>query len=573
MRPRRNPAPQRGRTPVIDRATRGAAVLHVGLVLALGAACSTDLPAPPAFDDPDAASDDPAPHLGAVAVRRLTRAQYVRTIADLFGDALPDDLQLVDALPVDDDDGGFAANTVAVTETVLVQYEDVAWRVAEAVRRDALHPCLAETIPTAECAQAFLAAFAPRALRRPVSTEELGELAAILGPPAVDADGGDASVRRLVAAILQSPDFLYRIERGEGDPDGEVVLRGHEIAARLSYLLWGTMPDDALSADAAAGRLHDPGYRRIVVGRMLADGRAAAGLAAMHRQWLELDALRHLVKDRNVFPTFSEALGPELDAELVDTVALAILHADGELSTLLTANTAVATVAVTSWYGDEVVASAPAPASFGEGRALLELDPTRRAGVLTLRSVLAAHAKPDRSDPVRRGALVRERLLCQPLAAPPPGAAMPPAAPAPGASLRERLELHGADPSCATCHAQIDPIGFLLEGYDAMGGTRTHDEAGNPIDTRGRVSDSDLDAALDGGVALAWALADSEQVQRCYVRQWFRYAFGRLEVHDDDDDAFIDALERRFVADGGHIPTLLGELVGSDAFVHRRANP
>jgi hypothetical protein len=555
----------------MTRAARRGIASAVLLAAVAAGGCSTELPAPPAFDDHDAAPDDPAPHLGAVAMRRLTRAQYARTIADLFGAALPGDPALVDALPVDDEDGGFAANTVAVTQTVLVQYEDVAWRIAEAVDRRALHPCLADPIPSPRCHGEFLAAFAPRALRRPVSSEEQDELAALMGPAPTDAALADAAVRRLVAAILQSPDFLYRIERGEGDPDGDVRLRGHEIATRMSYLLWGSMPDDALAADAAAGRLHDAGYRRAVVDRLLADPRAAAGLAAMHRQWLELGALRQLVKDRNVFPTFSEALGPELDAELSDTIALAILHADGELSTLLTANTSVAAVAVTAWYGDDVVASSPAPAAFGAERAVLELDPTRRAGVLTLRSVLAAHAKPDRTDPVRRGALVRERLLCQPLAAPPPGAAVPPAAPAPSASARERLELHTADPSCAVCHAQIDPIGFLLEGYDAMGGVRTHDAAGNPIDAHGRVVDSDVDGPLDGGVALAWALAGSEQVQRCYARQWFRYAFGRLE--DRDDDAVVDAIERRFVAQRGHIPTLLGELVGSDAFVHRRVPP
>lgn len=567
---RRNPARDRGRTPVGRRATRCAWISALAVAFVPAASCSTDLPAPPAFDDP-VAPDEPAPHLGGVAMRRLTRAQYVRTIADLFGAALPDDPELVDALPVDDENGGFTANTVAVSETVLVQYEEVAWRIADAIRPDALHPCLAAPIPSAECAPAFLAAFAPRALRRPVSTEELEALADLLGPPAADAAEAHAAVRRLVAAILQSPDFLYRIERGEGDPDGEVTLRGHEIAARLSYLLWGSMPDDALMADADAGRLHDPGYRRTVVARMLAEDRAAAGLAAMHRQWLEVGGLRRLVKDRNVFPTFSEALGPELDAELADTVAFAILHDDGELSTLLTASTSVASVAVSTWYGDDVVASAPAPAIADEDRALLELDPMRRAGVLTLRSVLAAHAKPDGSDPVRRGALVRERLLCQALSAPPPGVAVPPPAPTPGASLRERLELHGADPACAACHAQIDPIGFLFEGYDAMGGTRTHDAAGNPIDATGRVTDSDLDGALDGGVALAWALAGSEQVQRCYARQWFRYAFGRLD--GDDDAAVVDALERRFVAERGHVPTLLAELVGSDAFVHRRAPP
>lgn len=539
----------------------------------LGAAgCATERAAALDGDETDGGGGDP-PRVGVAPLRRLTRDEFVRTLTDLFGDALPPELPLTAALPVDDHDGGFATNTTAVTDTIVEQYQQLAEVVAEAVtaHRGALHPCLTPAVPAPQCARSFVEAFGPRAMRRPLTPEELDGLTALMwSEPPATAAAADLGTRRVIATLLQSPDFLYRIERGRPDADDTdtVRLAGHEVATRMSYLVWGSMPDAALMADAAAGRLDDPGYRATVLDRLLDDPRATAGLGAMHRQWLGMAPLDHLVKDRNLYPTFTEALGPELADELTEFVDLALRHGDATLHTLLTSNRTIATTAVTSWYGADAVSIAPAPDRFGAGRSLVTLDPTRRAGVLTLLSVMAAHAKPDRSDPIDRGVLVRQALLCQPLAAPPPGAAVPPAAPEPGASQREQLAVHTAAPECATCHTLVDPIGFALEPFDAMGVHRTHDEVGNPIDARGEITGSDIAAAIDGPVALAHALADSEQVERCYATQWFRLAMGRLETQDDRTE--LDALWAAFRDSGGHIPTLLQQLVSSEAFVYRR---
>jgi hypothetical protein len=534
-------------------------------VLAL--ACSADLPAPGV--DAESEADEIEVRAAAVPLRRLTREQYVHTIRDLFGGALPADLDVRALLPIDAYDGGFAANGTALGEASLEQYVRAAETIAGALRRSDLAPCLAAAIPTSECAAAFVDEIAPRVLRRTLDSDERNELVAAMWIDApTSAVDADVAVRRVVATLLQSPDLLYRIERGEAEvAPGVVRLAGHEIAARMSYLLWASVPDAALVADAAAGRLRDPGHRGQVLERMLADPRARDGLAAMHRQWLGVESLQHLVKDRNVFPTFSEALGPELDDELAWFVDGVIRRGSGTLHSLLTSDVTAGSIAVETWYGADV-REVRASAWLPDGTSELVLDSSRRAGVLTLLPVLASHAKPDRSDPVRRGRLVRERLLCRSLAAPPPDVPTPPTAPEPGESIREQLARHTEDPSCATCHALIDPLGFALEGYDAMGLVRIEDAAGNPIDTTATIVDSDIDGTIAGGVELAHALAASEQVERCYATQWFRYAVGRVD--DADDAEILDTLATEFRDSGGHVPTLLRTLVMDDAFVHRR---
>lgn len=531
------------------------------------------------FETPGAALSEADPVTVAVPLRRLTRAELHHTLHDLLGPALPAELDVRELLPPDDAHGGFASNsTVPLTELSVEQIERAAETVARAAatRRGELHACLDEPAPTTECLHAWVDALAPRALRRPVPAEALALLHELATPeptPAgVDEDPVDAAIVRTLAAILQSPDFLYRVELGEPTDDPAVLrLTDHEIATRLSYLVWSSLPDEALAAEAEAGHLHDPAARGAQLERMLADPRARRGLAEFHAQWLELAELPALEKDRNAFPTFDPALLPLLRAELETFVDFAIRRDDGRFVTLLTSRTTFVPLALALWYGDDATpATLPTartpvlPAGFGP----VDLHPEHRAGILTLLPVMATHAKAGTSDPVGRGALVRRRLLCDPPAPPPPDVPMAPSTPAPGSSQRDQLARHAQDPACSGCHALIDPIGLLLEPYDAMGSFRTVDAAGNPIDARGELPRSDVSGELSGPVALAEALADSEQARRCYATQWLRYALGRPETADDD--ATLATLHDRFLAAEGHVPTLLHALVTSDAFVHRR---
>jgi len=513
----------------------------------------------------------------SVSMRRLTRAQYLHTVHDLLGAALSPDLDLRGMLPRDDEVGGFASNAIApVTEPVVEHYERAAEAIALAVvpRRAELHPCLSETSIAASCIEEVFDALAARAFRRPLSRSERDALDVVIfaeeAGPIEGEDPMTTALRRGITVLLQSPDFIYRIERGEHGDLGR--LSPYEVATRLSYLVWASMPDDALWSDASAGRLHDPLVRAEHIERMLADPRAREGLTVMHAEWLEIGPLDSLVKDRNLFPTFSEGLGPLLREEFASVVDFVVRHDDGRLSTLLSTRTSFVSPALSPWYGADATVDPSidldAMPGLPEGFVPVALDPSHRAGVLTLLPVLAAHAKAGRSDPVGRGVLIRQRLLCQTLAAPPPDIPVPPSAPEPGAPLRDQLEQHREDPSCATCHDLIDPPGFTLEHYDAMGSFRERDAAGNVIDARGEILASDIEGSIEGGVALAEALAESAQVQRCYATQWFRYAFGRLERAEDA--VVLDPMRERFVDSDGHIPTLLRALVVSDAFVMRR---
>ncbi|MGB1017146.1 MAG: DUF1588 domain-containing protein, partial [Nannocystaceae bacterium] len=202
----------------------------------------------------------------------------------------------------------------------------------------------------------------------------------------------------------------------------------------------------------------------------------------------------------------------------------------------------------------------------------VELDPTQRAGILTQLSVLAGHATASESSPIRRGKLVREQLLCEPLNPPPPTADISLPAPDPDATTRERFAQHTADPTCAGCHTQIDPIGFGLENYDALGRYRS-EENGFAIDASGEVVGSDIEGGFVGAIELAHQLAESEQVRRCVARQWYRYALGRAEdLEVDFDRETLEALDATWVAAELDLQALLVALVTSDAFRVRARN-
>ncbi len=530
---------------------------------------------PHAFDPP--LVDDSAP-LVAWPMHRLDRREYHHTVHDLLGDALPADFDVRTKLPTDDEHGGFLANTtVPMTPLGAEQLEDAARSVVDAVlpRRAQLHPCFAEAEVGATCSRAWIDAIGPRAFRRPLDDDVREALHSLVEPVAVasgvDADPIDDAVTRGLLALLQAPDFVYRIERGEPTEDADVVqLNDFEIAARLSYLLWSSMPDAELWAQAEAGLLRDPVERDRATVRMLDDPRARRGLAAFHRQWLELGRLSGANKDRIRFPTFDEALLPLLDEEFEIFIDLVLRQGDGTVDSLLRSRVIATHPALAPFYGDDASPHA-ADVEVPPGWSVVVLDPERRAGVLTLVSTMAAHGKADRSDPVGRGALVRRRLLCETLAAAPPEAMMASLVPVEGASQREQLRQHAEDPSCAGCHALTDPAGLMFEHYDAMGGYRAEDFAGNPIDARGRLPGSDIEGELPDAVALAQALATSGRVRRCYAAQWLRRAVGRPET--DGDAALLAMLERQAQRDGGHVPTLLRALVASESFVHRRSEP
>jgi len=499
--------------------------------------------------------------IGATSLRRLTQSQYRNTIRDLLGI----EATMVEGFAPDERVGAFKSNAVApVVDLQVEQYMDAAEGLAEEYVADlASHVPCDPAVGDQACAEAWLRELMPRAYRQAVSDADVQRLVDVYAAAAT-ADGFAMGIQVALQTMLQSPLFLYHVERGEPvTGDGPRPLTGHELASRLSYFLWNSMPDDALLAAAEAGELSDPQLLRAQVDRMLIDPKADAAISDFHLQWLGLDELEMVEKDAAVYPDFDADLAAAMKEDTESFVRWVFTEGDGKLDTLLTGAFTLSTdPALLAVYGVE------RPADHVAGTPL-PLPADQRAGLLTQPGMMTRHAHANQTSPVHRGQAVRERLLlCGPLPPPPPDVDNVPPDPEPGSTTRERFEQHREDPTCASCHNLIDGVGFGFEGYDAMGAFRTMD-GGLPVDASGEIlGTSDINGAFDGAVELSQRLAGSEDVRSCVARQWFRYSLGRMDA--DEDVCANDELLDRFADSGYHLRTLVHEVVQSDAFRYRR---
>lgn len=525
---------------------------------AMLAACATDAP-PSTSPAPTACASTPTP--GTSPIRRLTRFEYDNTLRDLLGDVTrpaqaafpPEEI----ALGFDDQAASLVADPLLIEAYMRVS-EGVAERALEHL--DTWLPCDPKAIGELACADLWIDAFGARAYRRPLDAATKSRLHALYVDGAKQKDFA-TGIEVVLEAMLQSPRFLYRVELGAPDAvGGDVVeLDDWEVASRLSYLFWATMPDAALFAEAAAGHLHDRAAIRAQAERMLADDRARPAIARFHDEWLGLDALDRLKKDPSVYPAFSADLAPLFRRETEETLGAIVLDDKGTFADLLTSTTTRMNAELAAFYG----AKGPTTDAFET----VTLDATKRAGFLTQASILSVYAKPGESSPVHRGKFVRERLLCEALPPPPNGVAITPPAVDPHATTRERYLQHMADPNCSVCHERMDLVGFGFEHFDGIGRYRAT-ENGLPIDATGEVRGSeDLDGAFDGVLELAQRLSTSEEARACLVTQWLRYGYGRAE--EDEDRCSRATIEQAFSTHGSEVRELLIALTQTDAFLYR----
>jgi hypothetical protein len=540
--------------------------LPVALLAGASAACVGRIGDPASSGGPGdgpLACDSAAIQPGDAPARRMTRFEYNNTVRDLLGATGSP----ADAFPADEVSGIFnnQASTLVVTELLAEGYmtaaEDVA---AEAVTDpDGLVGCDPVMDGEDACGAQFIEQFGKRAFRRPLDDEGRALLKGVFDAARAKWDYASA-IRLVIETALESPRFLYRIEFGMPDPDanGVVKLDDYEVASRLSYLLWGSMPDDALFAAAEKGELRTPEQVAKQARRLLADPRARDVIANFHSQWLGLGKLDTVDKDPAVFPGYSAALKTTWRAETMAFVNDVIFEGNGDVETLLTAPYTMMNADVAAYYG---VSGGPTGADFEH----VDLDPSQRAGLLTQPSILAVNAHADQTSPVHRGKFVRERLLCEPIAPPPPNVKAVPPPVDPSATTRERFAQHDADPVCGKCHKLMDPIGFGFEHYDGIGLWRDQDQ-GMPVDASGEVVGSkDANGKFDGAVELAQRLGTSEEVRACVVRQWFRYGQGRNET--TADACTMAKLQDAFAAAKYDIRELLVALTQTDAFLYRKA--
>ena len=516
-------------------------------------------------DDGDVAEQCREVQTGPTSLRRLTQSQYERTVEDLLGIST----DVAQGFAPDERAGAFKSNGVApVGDLQVEQYMDAAESVATDAASDlaSLLPCDPATAGEDACAEQWLRELAPRAYRHPVGEADIARLMAVYSTAKADADF-ETGIRVTLQGILQSPWFLYHVELGDLSApaaDGEpIALSGYELASRLSYFLWDTMPDPALFDAAAAGELETDEGLQAQVERMLVDPRAKDAIASFHLQWLGVDEIEGLEKTGSLFPNFDTDLALAMKADTASFAHWVLSEGDGRLETLLTgAFTLSEDPALLALYGVE------RPAGHVSGEPI-PLPSDERAGLVTQPSVMAMHAHADQTSPVHRGQLVRENLLCQLLPPPPVDVDNVPPDPDPNATTRERFSEHTANPACEPCHRLIDGLGFGFEHYDALGAYISM-EGSLPIDASGEViGTSDVDGEFTGAVELAGKLSQSVEVSDCMARQWFRYSLGRMDA--EGDTCTMDRLSEVFAESGQDVRVLIREIVVSDAFRYRLA--
>jgi hypothetical protein len=493
-------------------------------------------------------------------LRRLTRAQYERAVQDLLGvnDAF------AESFGPDELVGGFASNlTTLVSVSLLENYALAAERAAAAAVAAGLgrfSPCTPATMAEADCATLFIAAFGKRAFRRPLTSEELARYQAVYDVGRGAEGDFAAGVTLVVTALLQSPHFLYLPELGGVLDSAQQVLplTPYETAARLSFFLLGSIPDEVLMSAADQGLLSTAADMAEQAQRLLATPRAGETLVHFHRQWLQVNDVLSTEKDATLFPAFGAELKQAMNDEIAAFVTSVLREGDGTLGTLLGASFSVISGPLYELHGLAPPADASLPAR-------VELPAGQRAGLFTLPGVLATYAHPDQSSPVARGFLVSDRLLCLTPEPPPPGVDAIVAPPDPNVTTRQRLEQHRADPACAGCHGLMDPYGLTFEHFDAIGRYRTHDGS-QSVDASAELPGI---GAVDDAVEMLKLLAESDDVRRCVARQWFRFANGRLE--NATDQATIALALAGFEASGYRVPDLLVALAASENF--RRRSP
>jgi hypothetical protein len=509
------------------------------------------------------------PNPGRSPLRRLNLSEYAATVKDLLGV----DTSVTNTFPPDQllatQGAGFTNNADALVVTALLAnaYMTAAEQFATAavMNLSTLLPCDPSQGGASgqdACAQQFIADFGRRAFRRTLTPDEKTQYFALYTTGKTGAAFVDG-LTLAIEAFLQSPSFLYRVEKGApaAPTDKVAPVTSFEMATRLSYFLWGTAPDKTLLDVAEAGQLQTPDQISAQVTRLMADPRAHDAVTKFHTEWLNLAVIPTLDKDKTLFPEWTPSLALDLFNE-AETFVDKTFWGDSKSDAFFASSGSYANAELAKFYG----LAAPS----GTGFQPVAFDPAQRRGLLTMGGILAANAKENQTSPVLRGKFVREQLLCQNLPPPPANLVIMPPQVTPGTTTRQRFAMHETQALCASCHTLMDGMGVGFENYDPLGRWRTTDQ-GLPIDASGTVAGTaDLNGPFDGVVDLAGKFAASEEARQCLVTQWFRFANGRAEIADDA--CTLQHLYQGFEDSSHDMRDLVTKLAVSDAFRYRSMN-
>ena len=536
---------------------------------------------------------DDAKRPGRVAVRRLNRTEYNNTIRDL----IDLDLRPADDFPSDDVGYGFdnIGEVLSTPPVLLEMHMGAADRVIrEAFRSDficerIMNPPV-DTIPRAfrrikppvrvfRTDKIFIAptqrvedpelkreqriydtlrAFADRAFRRPATHDELTRLLNIVLSAEKDGELPEAALQLALRAVLASPQFLFlqlEPDRGSGSAGNPVPVNDFNLASRLAYFLWSSMPDDQLIRLAALGSLRHRDKLRQQVKRMLRTQKARALAENFGSQWLETRKLKEFAPDPALFPDFDETLRAAMLAE-TELFFDSIRDKDRSVLDLLDADYTFLNERLARHYGIAGVT--------GDWFRRVSLAGTSRGGVLTQASVLAATSNPNRTSPVKRGKWILENILGSPPSPPPSGveALKEETQRGDSGTIRQQMERHRTDPACASCHRRMDPLGFGLENFNAIGGWRGN-EGGKPIDSSGELPGPRV---FHGSTELKTELLSRRDAfARCFAEKMLTYALGR--GLDRGDRRAVDQIVARLARNDYRFSALVLAVVESEPFL------
>lgn len=500
-------------------------------------------------------------HPGRVTIRRLNKSEYNNTIRDLLGL----DLRLADNFPSDDVAHGFdnVGDVLTIPPILFEKYLEAAATIAEKALADeqaktrVLPREAANDDEQVAVARENVRQFATRAFRRPITDDESERLFAIMRNAFERGAPRDEIFQTVVAAILINPNFLFRVEQDPGpdDEDGIRALDGYELATRLSYFLWSSMPDERLFDLAASGELTNKEVLSAEAKRMLADPKSRALVDNFAGQWLQLRDVSLLMPDPVRFPDFDEPLRQAMRRE-TETFFEQLIRQDRSVLEFLDADYTYVNERLARHYGIDSV----------QGDSFQQVSlPAGRRGVLTHSSILMLTSNPTRTSPVKRGKWILENFLAEP---PPPPPADVPDLEEGGevlGSLREQMEQHRANESCAVCHRKMDALGFGMENFDAVGAYRQRDGA-YEIDASGELPGG---VEFDGADELMQILVQEKRQQfcKCLASKLLTYALGRgLTSYDRCTvNSALAAMEN----DGYRFSSLVQAIVTSDPFTMR----
>jgi len=406
------------------------------------------------------------------------------------------------------------------------------------------------------CARQIVESLARRGFRRAPTQAEIERLLKLVAMVRKQGDSFEEGIRVALQSILVSPAFLFRMETDPVDATGSYRINDYELASRLSYFIWGSMPDETLLQLAAGKRLSDRTVLEAQVGRMLRDAKASNLVDSFAVQWLDIRALDRKKPDAAKFPNVDdELLGAMRKETLMFTSE--IFREDRSLLDFIDGKFTYVNGPLARYYGIGGVD--------GFDFKRVSLEGTERGGIVSQASILALTSYATRTSPVIRGKWVLQTLLG---AAPPPPPADVPALeetrPGNEASVRVRLEQHRANPACAACHQSMDPIGFGLENFDAAGAWRTH-EGKFAVDSSGVLPDGQSFTGVSGLRKILRSQAP--QFTRNLTEQMLTYALGRgVESYDR---ATVDKINKRVMANGNKLSSLVLAIVESEPFLMR----